>query len=373
MEHKTRYVIGIVALSVITIALIIALVLVIVYFNTVKGNIDNGINAIVCVDGTILKAGRKELILEKGKRVKILQDDILNNIYLVKCDDVIGKVPKESVVYYKNSGNKKYSLMVDVSQFNIVGKESEENPNRNFNNEEEFGLFMIENNIDYAYIRLGGRGWGQKGTLYYDDEATRYIDICEYLGIPYGFYFLDEALNYEEIIEEVNFVKDFLDKNKTKMNKLPLAIDLEYQSGKGRTDETWEGRTIILNTLIYEFNKINVDCIIYTNGARGEKYLKDVNTKFWVAMYPQNDIIPENNYKATVKMEQLENELTAIVSNNLNTKINKGGTNITYYTDEFLDKVIGWQFTESGAELDGIDEYIDLSIINSKQIKQYFE
>ena len=44
------------------------------------------------------------------------------------------------------------------------------------------------------------------------------------------------------------------------------------------------------------------------------------------------------------------------------------------YSDEYLDKVIGWQFTESGAKKSGIDKYIDLYIedlSHKKQKKNY--
>ena len=376
MEPKTKNIIIISAFSAIVLLLILAIIFIIIDSNTIKGNMDNAINAVVSKDNTIIKIGNKEIELSKGERVKILQEDVLNGIYVVKYEDKIGKIESKNVLYYdinKFDKNSKYSIMTDVSSFNIMDKNSEDTTDRNFKDEKDFEIFLLENDIQYVYIRLGGRGWGQKGVLYYDDEAPIYIEACEYLGIPYGFYYLDEALNDEEIKEEVQFVKEFVDKYKTNMNKLPLAIDLEYQSGKGRTDNIWEERTILLNKLIYEFKRNNIECIVYSNGARIEKYIKGVNANFWVAMYPQEDIIPENNYKATVKMEQLENQLTTLVSNNLNTKINKGGTEVTTYSDEFLDKVIAWQFSESGAENDGIEDYIDLSIVNSNIFKNYIK
>ena len=33
-----------------------------------------------------------------------------------------------------------------------------------------------------------------------------FVDACEYLGMPYGFYYIDEALNSEEIDEEITFM-----------------------------------------------------------------------------------------------------------------------------------------------------------------------
>lgn len=373
MEHKKGFIIGIIILAVMVVALLLALIAVIINNNIIKGDMNNSIHAVISEDNVILKSGFDEIALSKGERVEIIKEDILNKTYTIKYGDKVGEISKDNVKYFEFSENERESLMLDVSQFNIAGKESEENPNKNFQNERDFELFILNNNIQYVYIRLGGRGWGQKGVLYYDDEAPRYIEACEYLGIPYGFYYLDEALNDTEITEEVQFVKEFLDKNSTKMNILPLAIDLEYQSGKGRADGIWEQRTEILNKLISEFKKIDVNCIIYANGARIEKYIKGVNTEFWVAMYPQNNIIPEESYKATVKIQQLEEQVNSLSNNNLFSFINKGGTEIKTYSDEFLNKVIGWQFTESGASEDGIEDYIDLSVIDSKKIKKYFK
>ena len=374
MEHKTKYIVSIVLLTVTVITLIVTIIALVINYNKITGDMNLAKNAIISKDSVVLKVNRDEIILGKGERVSILKDDIINNEYLIKYGENVGRIEKNDVSYFLLNENEREPLMLDVSQFNIVGKESEDNPNRNFKSEKDFELFIINNNIQYVYIRLGGRGWGQKGVLYYDDEAPRYIESCEYLGVPYGFYFLDEALNDEEVMEEVKFVKEFLDKNKTKMNILPLAIDLEYQSGKGRADDIWEQRTPILNKLISELDKIGEKSIIYSNGARIEKYIKDVNTNFWVAMYPQDDVIPYDSYSSVVKIDQLQEELNQMSNANIIDKLlNKGGTDVKKYSDEFLNKVLGWQFTESGASKDGIDDYIDLSVMNNKMFKYYIE
>ena len=373
MEHKTKYIVSIVLLMVITVLLSISVIALIINYNKITGNMDLAVNGIVSKEA-VLKVNREEVLLGKGERVSIIKDDIINNEYTVKYNEQVGRIEKNAVSYFILDSKERNPLMLDVSQFNIVGKESEDNPNKNFKDEKEFELFILNNDIQYVYIRLGGRGWGQKGVLYYDDEAPRYIEACEYLGVPYGFYFLDEALNDEEIMEEVKFVKEFLDINKTKMNKLPLAIDLEYQSGKGRADDIWEQRTPLLNKLIDEFNKLDINCIIYSNGARIEKYIKYANTMFWVAMYPQDDIIPLESYGATVRLNQLEEELNQMTNASIIDKLlNKGGTDVKKYSDEFLNKVLGWQFTESGATDDGIEDYIDLSVMNNKLFKTYIE
>ena len=218
-----------------------------------------------------------------------------------------------------------YSLGIDVSQFNIIGMESIENPNKNFRNEIDFANFIKNNNIKYVYIRLGGRGWGAKGNMYYDDKVNDYCNICEELKIPYGFYFLDEALNNEEIFEEVKFVQSFLKDKSLEMNMLPLALDLEYQHGKGRTDNIWDARVPLVNNLVNEFAKVGIDTIIYANGARIETYLKTANCKFWVAMYREDNKIPKTSYQNMIKKEQekIQNNPELIEQSVLNTELNK--------------------------------------------------
>ena len=373
MKHRWPYITGIALLSIAVIALIVTIVILVINFNKITGNMDLAINGVISKQSTILKLDNDEIILAKGERVSILKDDIINNEYLVKYNESVGKVNKDAVSYFTRNENEREPLMLDVSQFNIAEK-GEKDLDRAFQDEKEFELFILNNDIQYVYIRLGGRGWGQKGVLYFDEDAPRFIESCEYLGVPYGFYYLDEALNDQEILEEVNYIKNLIDENGTKMNILPLAIDLEYQGGQGRADDIWEQRTPILNKLIDEYNKIGINCIIYSNGARIEKYIKNVNTLFWVAMYPQDQIIPEDSYKATIKVEQLEEEVNQLSNTNVIDKLlNKGGTDVTKYSDEFLNKVLGWQFTESGASKDDIDNYVDLSVMNNKIFKTYIE
>lgn len=256
----------------------------------------------------------------------------------------------------------KLSLGIDVSQFNTFGQTSPEDPI----DITTFSKFILDNKFEYVYIRLGGRGWGSQGNMYYDSKVDEYCNICETLKIPYGFYFLDEALNDDEIIGEINFVKAYLSNKNYKMNLLPLALDLEYQYRKGRSDNSWDTRVPILNKLVSSFLENGINTIIYANGARIETYLKSANCKFWVAMYPEDDKLQDISYKNFVNIEQkhfLENP-DSITTSCLNTDLNKCGTETTSYSKEFLDKVVGCQFSQNGASSDGIAYHIDLSVFD---------
>lgn len=306
---------------------------------------------------------KKKMYLSPGDRVYVLQQNYAKQECLVKYQDKVGTIATSSFSYFQPNLQEKFSLMVDVSQFNREDL---------FQESGDFAYFLLQHPIQYVYIRLGGRGWGQKGNWYYDSEAQYYIEACEYLGVPYGFYFLDEALNEEEIQEEVTWVKDFLQANQTSMNQLPLAIDLEYQQGQGRADHIWDKRVPLLTQLKEAFQKEKIDTIVYVNGYRGNQYLADLESAFWVARYPENHIIPESFYEDTMRLEEKKNLLNQLLDENgmLKQKVEVNKTWKSSLQEEFLEKVIGWQFSESGAAQDGIPERIDLSIVRNSFFRQ---
>ena len=84
--------------------------------------------------------------------------------------------------------------MSDVSKFNVIYK--------NFENSGDYAAFLLKYGVNYAYIRLGGRGYGNEGKFYIDPNYEMFIEACEYLEMPYGFYYIDEAITDEELDEE---------------------------------------------------------------------------------------------------------------------------------------------------------------------------
>lgn len=277
---------------------------------------------------------RQIRLLKKSDNVYILDEFENNDIkwYKVKVDGKInGYVRAEDVDYYKEV-NKEKVLVSDVSQFN----------SKDFETSEDYEVFLLENKINYVYIRAGGRGYGAKGNFYEDIEYQKYIDACEYLKIPYGFYFLDEALDDKEINEEVDFIKEFLDKHSGKYCKLPVALDIEKHDGKGRADDIWNERAEIVQKLINKLNRKKIDNIVYTNAQTANLYLSSLDTKFWIAYYPQDEKIPDYWYFDT-KQEGAENM-------------------------ELYKKTVGWQFSETGAG-DEIIERVDLSLFKKEFYK----
>lgn len=265
-------------------------------------------------------------------------DNKNNEWYKVKAEDRVGYVPRNKVKYYEFSDEDGNVLMSDVSKFNVIYE--------HFKTSGEYAAFIVNNNINYVYIRLGGRGYGEEGKFYTDPNYQMFIDACEYLGVPYGFYYIDEAITPEEIDGEVEFVNNFIKENATKYCVLPLVIDAESHDGIGRADNIWEERAELITQLVEKFKEKGIETLVYSNATTINEYLYTVDSKFWIAYY-----IPEKN-----------------IPNYWYTETDQEATN----NQEFMNKVVAWQFTESGAGNE-IKEPVDVSLVKNEFFKKFVE
>lgn len=276
--------------------------------------------------------GKKEKEkLEIGTNVYILDNETDKkgvNWSKVKVGKKVGYIVSENVKFYKKSTMKK-ALMLDVSKFNMQN---------NFKSIGEFKAFILNNNIKYVYIRAGGRGYGEAGNFYTDPVYKEYAEACEYLGIPFGFYFLDEAITSQEVQEEFKFIKDFISNNPYEYNKLPIALDVEQHVQKGRADDIWDTRYNLVNELIEKIEQDGKKVIVYSNANIANKYLSNVNANLWLAYYPTNVTkVPNYWYSDITNVE--------------------GATN-----KQLISKMVSWQFTQTGVK-NQIDKNVDLNIV----------
>lgn len=325
--------------TIIAILIIISIIIAIVFINylinmlIVNQQMKTAINAITINENVPLYSTAKE-------KNEIKNLDIGTNVYIlnnitdkngikwskVKVDKKVGYILSESIESYKKSEMKK-ALMLDVSKFNMQN---------NFSTIGEFKAFLLKNNIKYVYIRAGGRGYGEAGNFYTDTNYKEYAEACEFLKIPFGFYFLDEAITSEEVDEEVKFIKEFIENNRYKSNTLPIALDVEKHLEKGRADDIWDTRYILVNELIEKLQQNGYSTIIYSNANIANKYLSSVNAKLWLAYYPDLTDKPKYWFSDT-SAEGASNKL-------------------------LISKMVAWQFTQTGIT-DIINKKIDLSIV----------
>ena len=82
--------------------------------------------------------------------------------------------------------------------------------------------------VDFAIIRVGGRGWSQ-GTMYNDSRALQNLKGAKEAGLKVGVYVFSQAITEFEGMEEALYLVNFLQKNNIRV-ELPLVMDVEFAS-----------------------------------------------------------------------------------------------------------------------------------------------
>ena len=91
-----------------------------------------------------------------------------------------------------------------------------------------------EAGIEFAFVRIGNRGYGEEGTLNTDPLYMQNIAGAKAVGIDVGVYFYSQAINETEAIEEANYVLSLLDGMEL---DYPVVFDEEYViEAEARTD-----------------------------------------------------------------------------------------------------------------------------------------
>lgn len=82
--------------------------------------------------------------------------------------------------------------------------------------------------IDYAFIRVGGRGWGASGGMYNDSNYAANMQNAIAASVNVGIYVFSQATTPAEAEEEAQFI---LDRIGTYNVTMPLILDYEFASG----------------------------------------------------------------------------------------------------------------------------------------------
>lgn len=88
--------------------------------------------------------------------------------------------------------------------------------------------------VDFVMVRIGGRGYGDKGELYADERALEYMKDAHNVGLKVGAYFFSQAITTAEAVEEADYVKGILGDTTL---EYPVAFDWEIiKNDNARTD-----------------------------------------------------------------------------------------------------------------------------------------
>lgn len=159
-----------------------------------------------------------------GEKI-LIHDSTLGEIWITELEGVAkntldknGFTADANYKYYSENGKPASTEGVDVSDYNgTIDWEK-----------------VKKSGIDFAMIRIGGRGYGTEGTLYKDENAIKNLTEAKKNGIKVGVYFFSQAINTDEAIEEANYVKELLGDIKL---DYPVAYDWEIvKDDEARTD-----------------------------------------------------------------------------------------------------------------------------------------
>ncbi len=100
---------------------------------------------------------------------------------------------------------------------------------------------VAQSGVDYAYIRVGRRGYTEGG-LFEDPYFAANMAGAQAAGLKVGVYMFSQAVTVQEAIEEANFVIERIAKYNV---ELPVVFDWEkvHEADARTADVTMEGRT----------------------------------------------------------------------------------------------------------------------------------
>ena len=165
--------------------------------------------------------------------------------------------------------------------------------------------------VDFAMVRLGGRGYGEEGVLYSDESALDNIRGAKSAGLFVGAYFFSQAISEEEAVEEAEYALSILGGESL---HLPIAFDWELLGFEDlRTDNvTAETLTRCARAFCDKIIEKGYNPMIYTNKTLAYyKYnlteLADVD--LWYASYSDK---PGMYYNYTMWQYSAEGDVPGI-------------------------------------------------------------
>lgn len=148
-----------------------------------------------------------------------------------------------------------------------------------------------EDGVEFAFLRLGFRGYGEEGNIRLDDKFEANYEGAHNAGIDVGVYFYSQAISVEEAIEEAHFV---LDKLNGRTLEYPIVFDWETiftgsEEDIPRTEEVMP-HTLTLSAIAFceTIQDAGYEAMIYTNKRQAVlKYdmRQLANYPVWLAQY----------------------------------------------------------------------------------------
>lgn len=220
-----------------------------------------------------------------NRRFIVITDDA-GVLQYVKVDNSVGRHNLDLSAFaedehgykiYAPGGTKQCKIGIDVSKHN-----------------KQINWQKVKNaGIDFAFLRLGYRGYGT-GKILLDECFDWNMSGTLVAGIPRGVYFYSQAISYEEGVEEANFVLQHL---KGAALQYPVVLDTEdAENADARTNDlSVEQRTQACIGFCETIKAAGYDVMVYAN-KRWFALDLDVGKlkeyKWWYAQYADTPAFP---------------------------------------------------------------------------------
>ena len=197
----------------------------------------------------------------------------------------------KSYIHASHVAGKKITHGVDISKYQL---------NVNWDKAKAAG-------VEFAIIRIGGRGYGAEGTLFGDEYALNNIKNAYNKGVKVGLYFFSQAITEAEAIEEAKYCINYIkDNNISQYISLPVFIDYEY-SPTGTSGRLYNAHLskaqhqAICDTFVKYIKSNGYKGGVYANYSMLTDDMQPVqsdiynDTVYWIARY-NNATHYSNNY-----------------------------------------------------------------------------
>lgn len=152
---------------------------------------------------------------------------------------------------------------------------------------------VAKSGIKFAMVRLGYRGYGQKGNMVVDELAQANLEGAANAGLEVGAYFFSQATSLREVSEEIDLMLEVLGDFPLTM---PLVLDWEIPNAEARTVNV-DRRTLTdcLKFFCEVVTEKGYHPMIYFNWGQAKRliYLNELEDyPFWLALYQDRMTFP---------------------------------------------------------------------------------
>ena len=147
---------------------------------------------------------------------------------------------------------------------------------------------VADSGVDFAYIRVGLRGWGEEGKLLADTRFQENLTGAHENGILVGAYIYSQATTPEEAAEEAQYLVSLVQGYQI---DLPLAFDQEFAelggSYVGRlygAQLSRQAMTDVCTVFCGEVERLGYEAVVYSNPYTLSNFLyADQIDRLWLA------------------------------------------------------------------------------------------